>query len=123
MPLPSRETKTSRCRAAALVLVLLAGAAHAETECPARGLVSVEVKIGSADGRLGTIASTSEFDASGKHGRDIFPLAGPEEFYLACRYRGGKAAATRIPPGTRQCEFDYHYINDYDTRPDRVFCR
>jgi len=123
MPLPSRETKTSRCRAAALAVVLLAGAAHAETLCPVSGLVSVEVKIGSPEGRLGGIASRSSFDAAGKHGRDIFPLAGPEDFYLACTYRGGRVATKRIPQGVKECEFDYHYVNDYDTRPDRVFCR
>ncbi len=143
MPLTSRETKPLPCRRAVTVLAgtLLLVAAHASAQaedqpavsCPARAppagdrathaLNSVAVKIGSPDGKLGSIESVTTLDASGKHGKDIYPLAGTDPLFLRCEYPGAKTIARPIPAKVKECEFDYHYINDYDTVADRAFCR
>lgn len=84
----------------------------------------MELMVGSPEGKNGRIAQNgSEFDKSGKHGRDIYPLADETDVFLRCHYEDGRVTVAPVPPGTRQCEVDYHYIDDYDTRADRVFCR
>ncbi len=84
----------------------------------------MELLVGSPDGKNGTIAQNgSVFDATGKHGRDLFPLADEVNVFLRCHYEGGRTVVAPVPPGTLRCEVDYTYINDYDTRADRIFCR
>jgi hypothetical protein len=84
----------------------------------------LQLMVGSPEGKFGTIGqTTSEFDHSGKHGRDIFPTDGEPDLFLRCHYEGDRVTTVPLPPGTRQCEVDYTYINDYDTRADRIFCR
>jgi hypothetical protein len=84
----------------------------------------LQVMVGSPDGKSGTVAQTaSEFDASGKHGRDLFPTAGEPDLFLRCHYEGDRVTTVPLPPETRLCEVDYTYIDDYDTRADRIFCR
>ena len=84
----------------------------------------MELMVGSPDGKDGKIAQNrSEFDASGKHGRDIFPLADEANVFLRCHYDGDRVTVAPLPRDTRQCEVLYTYIDDYDTRADRIFCR
>ncbi|MGH6979693.1 MAG: STY0301 family protein [Stellaceae bacterium] len=102
--------------------------ALAATTCPTnldgRAFSRLDLAVGSPEGRLGTIAQNgSTFDQSGKHGRDLFPLAGEKDVFLRCHYEGGRVIVRPLPPGTMLCEVDYRYIGDYDTRADRIFCR
>ncbi|HEY7990911.1 MAG TPA: STY0301 family protein [Stellaceae bacterium] len=119
--------RTTLASAAALAVGMTAHG-MAATDCPVklggRAFSHLDLAVGSPDGKLGTIAQNgSEFDKSGKHGRDLFPLGGEKDVFLRCRYDGGRVLIKKLPPGTRQCEVDYHYVSDYDTRADRIFCR
>lgn len=112
----------------AAAMLVAAASAVAAVSCPAslggRAFSHLDLAVGSPDGKLGTIAQNgSEFDKSGKHGRDLFPLGGEKDVFLRCHYDGGRVLIKKLPPGTRQCEVDYHYVSDYDTRADRIFCR
>jgi len=84
----------------------------------------LELKIGSPDGKLGTIgAAPPDYDPSGQHGREVYPMAAEPDVFLRCHYDSGRVTTKRIPPGTKFCEVDYSYIHDFDPRADRIFCR
>ncbi|HXE16315.1 MAG TPA: STY0301 family protein [Stellaceae bacterium] len=112
----------------AAAMLVAAAPAVAAVSCPAslggRAFSHLDLMVGSPDGRLGTIAQNgSEFDKSGRRGRDLFPLAGERDVFLRCHYDGGRVTVTRLPPGIGLCAVDYHYVDDYATRADRIFCR
>lgn len=99
-------------------------AAHCARRLDGKPFSYMELLVGSPDGKNGKIAQNgSVFDATGRHGRDLYPLADEADVFLRCHYEGGRTIVAPVPPGTRQCEVDYHYVNDYDTRDDRIFCR
>jgi hypothetical protein len=84
----------------------------------------LEVLVGSPDGSQGSISPRSNrLDQAGKRWRDVYPLAGANPVFLACHYGQNTVVRVRVPAGATACEFDYHYASEYDTTPDRVFCR
>jgi hypothetical protein len=84
----------------------------------------LDLNIGSPDGKLGTIeAAPPTYDPSGRHGREVYPMAGEPDLFLRCHYEGGHVTTTSIPAGTKFCEVDYTHIHDYDPVADRIFCR
>ena len=112
-----------------LIIALLASQAGAAVTCPTslgkgQAFSHLQLMVGSPEGKFGTIAQNgSEFDESGKHGRDIFPLGDEKDVFLRCNYEGGQFVVKPLPRGTRLCEVAYTYINDYDTRADQISCR
>ena len=90
----------------------------------AQDLRTLDVLVGSADGSEGRISARSDAeDKSGKHWRDVYALADARPVFLACHYAKGAVVTVQVPTGATSCELDYHYVSDYDTRPDRAFCR
>src|SRR6185437_14157557 len=87
----------------AAAMLVAAAPAVAAVSCPAslggRAFSHLDLMVGSPDGKFGTIAQNgSEFDKSGRRGRDLFPLAGERDVFLRCHYDGGRVTMTRPAP-------------------------
>jgi hypothetical protein len=90
----------------------------------AQEFTMLEVLVGSPEGSQGRISPQSNrVDQAGKRWRDVYPLAGADPVFLACHYGLGTVVRVAVPEGATACEFDYHYASEYETTPDRVFCR